>query len=70
MRLFFSYQKQYIPNNTNMNNSVNILNIQTQNMNTINSVNTINPAIKTTSLGSIFERIKNTGKCNSCNGVR
>ena len=59
MRLLFSFQKPYKPKQINQTPSQN--NYPKQ----INVLPT--PVI---SIGSIFERIKNPGNCNSCNGAR
>jgi len=67
MQLVLTYQQSYKPNNTtigNNNNNNQIIPKQT----TINiPINTDN---KVLSFVSIFERLKHSGKCNSCNGVR
>jgi hypothetical protein len=56
MKLLFSYQKPYQFNSNIIPKKVN------------NSIIYPNPT--TTSLGSIFERLKNTSKCNSCSGAK
>jgi hypothetical protein len=63
MRLLFSYNTSYKPNNTIPQN-------QNINSNSNTSKNTAIPDIKVSSFVSIFERLKNTGKCNSCSGAR
>jgi hypothetical protein len=64
MRLLFSFQKPYQPNKI-INYPVNQNPSQDNYPKQINDLPT--PII---SLGSIFERIKNPGNCNSCSGAR
>jgi len=64
MRLLFSFQKPYKPTQININ-PVNQTSSQNNYPKQINDLPT--PVI---SIGSIFERIKNPGNCNSCNGAR
>lgn len=63
MRLFLSYQESYKPNNINSNKNL-IIPKQT------NNNNPITPDNKLLYFKSIFERLKHTEKCNSCNGAR
>jgi len=61
MKLLFSFPKQQPVNNSNE-----LLNNQIQQ----NNINSKIPTPVTVSFGSMFERMKNTGKCNSCSGAR
>jgi len=68
MKLLFTFQKQrilYPINTTTITNNESIN--EKINPKYINS-NIQTPI--TSSFGSIFERIKHTGKCNSCSGAR
>jgi len=56
--LFFTYSKQRIPQPTSMNQ-------QSINPKIINT-----PTVTPIFVGSMFERIKYSGKCNSCSGAK
>ena len=64
MKLIFSFPKQHILQTTNNTNSLMNNDIQSK------YISSRIPTPITVSLGSMFERMKHTGKCNSCSGTR
>jgi len=63
MQLFFSYPKQHI---RQVSPQSNIMNKSTQLKNKNINIPTVAPVL----LGAMFERVKYSGKCNSCSGVK
>jgi hypothetical protein len=63
MQLFFSYPKQHI---RQISPQPVIINQQSN----PKYINTNIPTVAPIVIGSMFERIKYSGKCNSCSGVK